>query len=331
MEVEKLFKDITRGMLRRKRGADYDLSDSDSGGEARQRMKRRQFSKMQRALYADERVKKMAENPGNQAFLRTMEDRGSDDEMDLVGMAPEQPESQHPSQEDGGGRQGPTTTADDGPGTQPPGQGRAPAHRRRTAGGGKPSSLGQVRKTLSNLLEERQGSIVPATEPGSESDDGGDARRCDKENQAPSGAAVVDRLRLKRTGSCAASTARLAFAAHASTPSFKVPALLRRATTNSTRMSSSSSSAATTATATATTAAAASAATASSSLDDGKLRKGAGKTSGVVHGRGPPRDAEAATATAVAAAERRRARLRARGAAHRVGVVGGLLGRGSFG
>ncbi len=55
--MEKLFKDITTGMLRRKRGAgDYDLSDSDDGGEAKRRMKRRQFAKMQKALFADERV-----------------------------------------------------------------------------------------------------------------------------------------------------------------------------------------------------------------------------------------------------------------------------------
>ncbi len=41
--MEQLFKDITNGMLRRKRGADYDLSDSDDGGEARKRMKHQQL------------------------------------------------------------------------------------------------------------------------------------------------------------------------------------------------------------------------------------------------------------------------------------------------
>jgi hypothetical protein len=130
-------------MLRRKRGADYDLSDSDDGGEARRRMKRRQFAKMQKALFSDERVKKMAENPGNQAFLRTMEDRGSDDEMDFLDIVdapasqgdesqsqseqPEQPEQQQQRQ-----------VVPDSQPRKPlgsAGDNRAPAHMRRTKDG----------------------------------------------------------------------------------------------------------------------------------------------------------------------------------------------------
>ena len=87
--VDKLFHDITSGALRRKRGADYDLSDSDDGGEARRRLKRRQFAKMQKALFADDRIKKIAEKPGNSAFMRTLEDRESDDEMDFLEVGPE--------------------------------------------------------------------------------------------------------------------------------------------------------------------------------------------------------------------------------------------------
>src|SRR5436190_19002525 len=76
-------------MLRRKRGGDWnDLDDDDDGGEARRRLKRRQFAKMQRALFADERISKVAENPRNQAFLRTIEDRGSDDDMDFIFAPP---------------------------------------------------------------------------------------------------------------------------------------------------------------------------------------------------------------------------------------------------
>ena len=48
--MERLFKDITNGTLRRKRGADYDLSDSDDDGEARRAMKRREFARMRKAL-----------------------------------------------------------------------------------------------------------------------------------------------------------------------------------------------------------------------------------------------------------------------------------------
>ena len=46
-------------MLRRKRGADYDLSDSDDEGEARRRRKQREFAKMRKALLEDEEIGKI--------------------------------------------------------------------------------------------------------------------------------------------------------------------------------------------------------------------------------------------------------------------------------
>ncbi|KND89759.1 Mediator of replication checkpoint protein 1 [Tolypocladium ophioglossoides CBS 100239] len=336
-EVEKLFKDITTGMLRRKRGADYDLSDSDDGGEARQRMKRRQFAKMQKALFSDERVKKMAEDPGNQAFLRTIEDRGSEDEMDVLDvMATQEPaESQLQSQDDGDAaqRRQEQTIPDSQAVKQPlgvSGENRAPAHMRRTKGAQKPSNIGQVRETLSDLLEERQGSVIPATEAGSESDeeDGHPASpRSDKENQAPKprrgNTAVVDRISLKRNASTASnSSARLAFAAAAQTAgssSFKVPALLRRATTNSTLMSDSSTSSGGVA------ATAGAVGSTGEFGEDAKIKKGAGKRSGV---GGFAREGE--VRVKMRDSERRREEKKAKGAARRVGVVGGLLGKGSF-
>ncbi len=47
-------------------------------------MKRRQFAKMQKALYADERISKVAENPRTHAFMRSIQDMGSDDDMDFI-------------------------------------------------------------------------------------------------------------------------------------------------------------------------------------------------------------------------------------------------------
>ncbi|POR37605.1 Mediator of replication checkpoint protein 1, partial [Tolypocladium paradoxum] len=320
-EVEKLFKDITTGMLRRKRGADYDLSDSDDGGEARRRMKRRQFAKMQKALFADERVKKMAENPGNQAFLRTIEDRGSDDEMGLLEAmdAEEQASWQSQSQDDGDAAQR-QTIPDSQPAKQPlgvSGENRAPAHMRRTKGAQKPSNMGQVRETLSDLLEERQGSVIPATEAGSESDDEDEPRtwpRSDKENQAPNprrgSTAVVDRIGLKRNASSTVSnpSARLAFAAAltAGSCSFKVPALLRRATTNSTLMSGSSTGSG------GVSATAGAVGSAGGFGEEAKIKKGAGKRSGV---GGFAREGEARAK--MRDSERRRERKKAKGAERR--------------
>ncbi|KAK4076213.1 hypothetical protein Trihar35433_2773 [Trichoderma harzianum] len=329
-EVEKLYKDITSGMLRRKRGADYDLSDSDDGGEARRRMKRRQFAKMQKALFADERVKKMAENPGNQAFLRTIEDRGSDDEMDFLEIvdAPASQGEESQSQSEQPEQQQPRIVPDSQP-RKPlgsAGDNRAPAHMRRTKDGKKPSNIGEVRETLSDLLEDGRGSsVIPATVVGSDSEDeeSRPASRGNNENHSPSSRrtrnAVVDRISLKRNASSTLSSSnRPAFAAAgASSSSFKVPAsLLRRATTNSSLLSTASTSSSS------TTAAGGSG---SGFGEEAKIKKGAGKKSGI---NGFSRDNE--KLARMQENERRRQEKKVRGAESRAGLVGGLLGKGSF-
>ncbi|KAK1253642.1 hypothetical protein MKX07_001719 [Trichoderma sp. CBMAI-0711] len=333
-EVEKLYKDITSGMLRRKRGADYDLSDSDDDGEARRRMKRRQFAKMQKALFADERVKKMAENPGNQAFLRTIEDRGSDDEMDFLEITDDAPtlqseESQSQSESSEQPQQ-PRTIPDSQP-RKPlgsAGENRAPAHMRRTKDGKKPSNIGEVRETLSDLLEDgRHASVIPATEVGSDSEDEEDrpASRGNKENKSPASRrtrnVVVDRISLKRNASSSmSSTGRFAFTASGSS-SFRVPgSLLRRATTNSSLLSTASTSSSST-----TTTTTAGGGSGSGFGEEAKIKKGAGKKSGI---NGFARDNE--KLARMQENERRREEKKVRGAESRAGLVGGLLGKGSF-
>ncbi|KAK2592682.1 hypothetical protein QQS21_009612 [Conoideocrella luteorostrata] len=356
-QVDKLFKDITKGMLRRKRGADFDLSDSDDDGEARKRMKRRQFAKMQKALFADERVKKIAENPGNQAFLRTIEDHDSEDEIDFLdGLDfPSQQADSHQPQDDIESQQAQdsniattttttTTIPDSQPQpTKPKPLGVAPENRpplaphpRRTKSGKRPSNIGDVRETLSSLLDEPQGSIIPATEAGSDSEDdelhatssSSSLRRSDKENQAPNlrrTTSVVDRISLKRNASSAGATGatRMAFTTQNSSSSFKVPALLRRATTNSSLMTGGSS-------------ASSSSSSLSSSLNGGmgsaggfgeeaKIKKGAGKKSGI---NGFAR--ENGQRVKMQQSERRRQERKVKGAEKRIGMVGGLLGRGAF-
>lgn len=349
--VDKLFHDITTGMLRRKRGADYDLSDSDDGGEARRRMKRRQFQKMQQALFADERIKKIAEKPGNQAFLRTIEDRGSDDEMDFLDFAPvesmqtEDDDSQSQTQQDQ------TTVPDSQPTTtrQPLGgaavANRPPANMRRTKDGKKPSNIGEIRESVSSLLEDLNAEVIPATDPASDSDDDDDHRpgtsRSNKETNdgVPATAnprrshnltrpAVVDRISLKRQSSSTMSTtsSKLAFAMPSASSaggsgsgSFKVPALLRRATTNSSFKSSSSASAS------GGVPFSASGGGTSGFGDDGKIKKNASKRSGV---SALARETE--RRAAVLENEKRREARKWKGAEQRVKAVGGLFGGGKF-
>ncbi|KAK1756882.1 mediator of replication checkpoint protein 1 [Echria macrotheca] len=341
-QVNKLFHDLTTGALRRKRGGDWDDLDEDDGGEARRRLKRRQFAKMQRALMADERISKVAENPANQAFLRTIEDRGSDDEMDFIfEPAPLERQDSSTSEEQGGGGEAVTI-----PDSQPEGREiQQTQNPRRTKGGSKkPSNLGDIRESLSNLLDEplnSSSSIIPATEVGSDSEDedeplpppsrtsstGGSSN---KENRNPrrTTGRVVDRITLKRNSSSTISTSsRLAFATATNSSSstsslIKVPALLRRATTNSLLSSSSSSS---TMSATGVTTHTTHNGTGGGGPGQEKIKKPAGKKSGVNYfARENERRAK------VAEMERRREERKVRGAEGRGRVVGGLFGGGRF-
>ncbi|KAI0450253.1 MRC1-like domain-containing protein [Xylaria acuta] len=357
LQVDKLFRDITTGMLRKRRrggdGHDFDLSDSDDGGEARRRMKRRQFAKMQKALFADERIGKIAENPRNAAFLKSIEDMNKDDEWnfsdnfaDTTSTSGDDSQSQNA---------GPANEAI--PDSQPPITGRkrsrtdghAPRpgpNERRTRDDTRPSSIAEVRRSLSTLLDEPNastGSIIPATEVDSDSDGEGErpsTPHTNKENRRPSrhaGGGVVDRIALKRNSSSlstgsTSTTSKLAFTAPSTAGSgFKVPALLRRATTNSTKLVSNSNTTASTTTSS-NISRASTGGNSSGSLnkaasfgEDGKLKKTAGKRSGINYFAH-----ENERRAKVADAEKRREAKKWKGAEGRSKVVGGLFGSGSF-
>ncbi|KFY28586.1 hypothetical protein V493_02849 [Pseudogymnoascus sp. VKM F-4281 (FW-2241)] len=263
-QVNKLFKDITSGMLRKKRGADYDLSDSDDDGEARRRMKRREFAKMRKALLEDEQIGKIAENPKRAAFLRAIEDRGEDQDMiflddeivDAENAVSSQPvvndeDSQdstvvpnsQPETTTGGALKRKATTEPEA---------RLPPSLRRTKAlaSKRPTSLSEIRASVSSLIDDPNAMHAPAEDSdsdieieGMESADSGKG----KENHDPfarrhAGSAIVDRMSLKRQSSTEMSSAtRLAFATSSGTAGFKVPPLLRRATTNSSAASSTGS------------------------------------------------------------------------------------------
>lgn len=85
-DVNKLLKDLQSGLLRKKRGAEFDLDDSDEDddGEARRRAKRRQMAKMRKELLKDGKIAKIASNPKHAAFLSAIEDMDRDEEMDFL-------------------------------------------------------------------------------------------------------------------------------------------------------------------------------------------------------------------------------------------------------
>ncbi|CAK7272371.1 hypothetical protein SEPCBS119000_005089 [Sporothrix epigloea] len=368
-QVEKLFRDVTTGMLRRKRGAggagDYDLSDSDDGGEARRRMKRRQFARMQKALFADERVSKVASNPRNQAFLRTIEDRGSDDEMEsIVDHATDENammSTATPVEATSASEAALVETSTSIPDSQPSSstgaqqlqQPHTNLRRRRLSATNskKPANLGEIRESLSSLLDDHHNdgsnlSTVADSEFGS--DDEEDQAVANKENEAlvsvntavphvPAvrrtayrhNVQVVDRVNLKRSDSTTSTGTSFEAASRTSLKAaplggaepymgpagFRVPALLRRATTNS-LISSSSSSANSSRTGSEKV---------GGTLDHGKIKKNASKMSGI-HSFARENERR----VALVESDKRRLAKKVKSAESRSRAVGSLFGGGKF-
>ena len=263
--IEKLYKDINNGGLRRKRGADMDLSDSEDDAEARRRRKQREFAKMRKALLADEKVGQIAEDPRKFAFLRAIEDREDlDGAMDFLDHPSNEISALESSTQDENGsqiqqvhesgseinRERKRPLQETNPNMRPP------AFARRTnATAKKPSTLAEIRESVSFLVEV-PGAIQEADASSSASEAEGEEatetrlgspqrEECQHPRRTPANP-IIDRLSLKRASSTssnatttttttiAASTTRLAFFASNSdglNDGFKVPSLLRRATT----------------------------------------------------------------------------------------------------
>ena len=187
--------------------------------------------------------------------------------------------------------------------------------------------MSEIRESVSFLLEDHNASIIPATEAGSDDEMDENQRpstsHSNKENTTPgtnprrtaAKPVVIDRMSLKRQSSSNLSaTSKLAFAmaAGAGSTGFKVPALLRRATTNSLASATSSSS-----TGTSTSA--------GRFGDEGKIKRTAGKRSGV---SALARETE--RRAAMQENEKRREAKKWKGDEKRGRAVGGLFGSGKF-
>ncbi|KAF2458498.1 MRC1-like domain-containing protein [Lineolata rhizophorae] len=224
--IDKLYRDIKSGALRRKRGAGFDLSDSDDDAAERRRRKQLEFARMRKALLEDENIGKIANNPKRSAFLRAIEDRDSDDDVGFEEAIPDSQEGQGSQKENVDPRKSKSNTADAS-------EKRPPAHLRRTAADAsvrKPVSIAEIRESLSVLIDD------PASIPESQYSDHGDsdAETCQGKDHRPSG--VVDRLSLMRASASAnAGSGPMAFPAparSAAKPGFRVPNLVRRVTSS---------------------------------------------------------------------------------------------------
>ena len=179
--IEKLFKDINNGGLRRKRGADFDLSDSDDDAEARRRRKQREFAKMRKALLENENVGKIAGDPRKMAFLKAIEDRDDDQDVDFLDRPIEDTFCVEMDTQQEGESQSPQKNVAEGP---KPGKDkdpleydkaamRPPATSRRTAPAAskKPASLKEIRDSVSFLIEEPGSFNINTEDPSSSADE----------------------------------------------------------------------------------------------------------------------------------------------------------------
>ncbi|KAF9700470.1 hypothetical protein EKO04_001224 [Ascochyta lentis] len=259
--INQLYKDLMNGGLRKRAGRDaFDMSDSEDEAEMKQRKKRADFARMQKALMSDENIGKIAENPKQQAFFKTLADFADDADYDFLEM-PEpksiyaedsQSQSQsEPVQQDG--VEGETVIPDSQfPASQadsvvmpPPNllkrkspsssqkENRPPPNLRRIDNGltRRPITLADVQHSVSELLEDSR-IVVPDSQYASDSDS--ELEIVDR----PVRKAVVDRLTLSRQSTLEdsqsqASAEGLAFHAPSrgpAAPGFRIPSLIRQAT-----------------------------------------------------------------------------------------------------
>ena len=203
---------------------------------------------MRKALLENENVGKIAEDPKKLAFLRAIEDREDDEDVDFLEQAEESSQVILESQENIDPqpqnvlpepahlkRKGPLQeSVPDGANRLPPPQARRVQTMR------KPSTLAEIRESVSFLIEEPQG--VTELPHSDSSDEEGEGHN--ENNQQPGHelfanrrrtAPIIDRLSLKRAEWAASTSATTRLAFHdpntVAGTGFKVPSLLRRATT----------------------------------------------------------------------------------------------------
>ncbi|CCU82882.1 /mediator of replication checkpoint protein (similar to) [Blumeria hordei DH14] len=249
-QVKKLYNDITKGTLRRKRRAEFDLSDSEDDGAARQRRKQREFARMRKALLADERIGEIAVNPKRQAFLRAIEDRCSEDEIDFLHIHEEQYEIKGSKSASDNAVEN-ISLYQELPSCidpKPSGEKSYKSTPRYSKGPPKPSTLSEVRASLLSLIEEVN--VEAPLQPGPESDDDleivGDTVSSDtqgsnaRETLDPFAlrrhtGIVIDRFLAQQTASltsASTSASRPAFAPSSVANASSLPPIMRRFTTD---------------------------------------------------------------------------------------------------
>ncbi|KAF2690114.1 hypothetical protein K458DRAFT_399493 [Lentithecium fluviatile CBS 122367] len=267
--INQLYKDFKSGNWRKRAAgrADFELSDSEDEAEMRRRKRQREFQQTTKALLQDERVGKIAENVKKTAFFKTLVDNFDDADYDFLNNAEEPLAETSQSQSDENNEKGEETSIPDSQTadtTAAPAnplkrksadsqekENRPPPNMRRTAASDliarKPMSMADIEHSVSELLEDPR-VMVPDSQYMSESEDELPAG-LPTNTSKPSKPTIIDRLTLSRTSTTSITTisattdTTMAFHAPSTTtvPGFRVPSLIRRATSNISTVSERSS------------------------------------------------------------------------------------------
>lgn len=255
--IANLYKKIQTGGLRRHAGGPgFDMSDSEDEAEMRQRKKRAAFQQQTRALLADDRVKALHDDQKKKAFFNSLADFADEGDYDFLDMPADMGIDGTDSQSQETPKEGedideviPDSQATDSAAMPAPfnplkrkspessqKENRPPPNMRRTAAtdnmARKPITLADVQNSVSELLDDPRVVI-----PDSQSWDSEDEDETPMPNAA-SRKPIVDRLSLSRQSTMeetAGGEANLAFHApsrSAAIPGFRVPSLIRKATSN---------------------------------------------------------------------------------------------------
>lgn len=268
--IAELYKKIRNGGLRRNvGGAGFDVSDSEDEAEMRQRKKRAAFQQQTRALLADDRVKALHEDQKKQAFFKSLADFADEGDYDFLDLPAEMgidvPDSQSqetPREDDDMNEVIPDSQTTHFVAMPAPfnplkrkspessqKENRPPPNMRRTAAPDslvrKPMTLADVQNSVSELLDDPR-VIIPDSQFSDSEDDGAALPK------AASRKPIVDRLSLSRQSTmeegAAGGDGHMAFHApsrSAAIPGFRVPSLIRQATSNLSTTSQRSSGAGT--------------------------------------------------------------------------------------
>lgn len=266
-QTSKLYKDLMSGALRRSRGGAFDLdSDEDEQIAERRRRKQREEARKRRVLLGDEKIGALGANEKKEAFLRAIEDRDEDDDEngDLLDGKEDDgialvPDSQQDASQVSQGAQSQALSQvsgnelkrkhDDGQTFSQPAK-RLPGASRRTMNDAfrKPTSLADVRESVSFLIDEPHGAdtrMITFSDSEHEDDSVHPATTAERAPYSARRTAakpdIVDRLILKQASTTSesidTSNGAMAFHSGRSFSTFRTSASLlkRTATATSTK------------------------------------------------------------------------------------------------